>query len=131
MIVKLLQLLLRNSNVFTAGAFGGGIREKLRLQLHGHGADPKVQTSAVLGMQTSDEWSLWKRNMPVKYIVQTNNKGRLTAQSYDADQCNCEPPEVSKDIKQPCTSVDSQTRISSIVVQCNPVHTTSKNKTWT
>ena len=38
--------------------------------------------------------------MPVKYIMQTNNKGKLTAQSYDAKQCNCEPPEVSLKIKR-------------------------------
>jgi lipoprotein-anchoring transpeptidase ErfK/SrfK len=38
--------------------------------------------------------------MSVKYIVQTNSSGKLTAQSYDAKQCNCEPPEVSQEIKR-------------------------------
>jgi lipoprotein-anchoring transpeptidase ErfK/SrfK len=51
-------------------------------------------------MQVAGNWTLWKRNMSVKYIVQTNSSGKLTAQSYDAKQCNCEPPEVSQEIKR-------------------------------
>ncbi|MGF9698353.1 L,D-transpeptidase family protein [Paenibacillus sp. MABNR03] len=88
-----------NSNVFTAAGFGGSHQGETALAAAWSGAGPKVETSAVLGMQMTDNWALWKRNMPVKYIVQTNSSGRLTAQSYDAKQCNCEPPEVSKDIK--------------------------------
>ncbi|PQP80199.1 L,D-transpeptidase [Paenibacillus sp. PCH8] len=88
------------SNVFTAAGFGGDNYGEAALAAAWSGSGPKVETSAVLGMQTSDDWSLWKRNMPVKYIVQTNTSGKLTAQSYDAKQCNCEPPEVSPKIKQ-------------------------------
>ncbi|MCM3173428.1 L,D-transpeptidase [Paenibacillus sp. MER 99-2] len=89
-----------DSSVFTAGAFGGGSQGEAALAAAWAGAGSNVQTSAVLGMQVSDQWSLWKRKMPVKYIIQTNNKGRLTAQSYDAKQCDCEPPEVSVEVKQ-------------------------------
>lgn len=88
------------SNVFTAAAFGGGNHGEAALAAAWSGSGPKVETSAVLGMQTSDDWSLWKRNMPVKYIVQTNTSGKLTAQSYDSKQCNCEPPEVTPKIKK-------------------------------
>ncbi|MFS0869907.1 L,D-transpeptidase family protein [Paenibacillus xylanilyticus] len=88
-----------NSNVFTAAGFGGSHQGEKALASAWSGAGPKVETSAVLGMQMTDNWALWKRNMPVKYIVQTNSSGRLTAQSYDSKQCNCEPPEVSKDIQ--------------------------------
>ncbi|MCP1425954.1 L,D-transpeptidase [Paenibacillus sp. BGI2013] len=88
------------SNVFTAAAFGGGNHGEAALAAAWSGSGPKVETSAVLGMQTSDDWSLWKRNMPVKYIVQTNTSGKLTAQSYDAKQCNCEPPEITPKIKK-------------------------------
>ncbi|WP_458463517.1 L,D-transpeptidase, partial [Paenibacillus sp.] len=88
------------SNVFTAAAFGEGNHGEAALAAAWSGSGPKVETSAVLGMQTSDDWSLWKRNMPVKYIVQTNASGKLTAQSYDAKQCNCEPPEVTPKIKK-------------------------------
>ncbi|MHA7581480.1 L,D-transpeptidase [Paenibacillus vandeheii] len=89
-----------NSNVFTAAAFGGGDQGEAALAAAWSGSGPKVQTSAVLGMQVAGNWTLWKRNMSVKYIVQTNSNGKLTAQSYDAKQCNCEPPEVSQEIKR-------------------------------
>ncbi|KGP84403.1 MULTISPECIES: L,D-transpeptidase family protein [unclassified Paenibacillus] len=89
-----------NSNVFTAAAFGGGDQGEAALAAAWSGSRPKVQTSAVLGMQVAGNWTLWKRNMSVKYIVQTNSNGKLTAQSYDAKQCNCEPPEVSQEIKR-------------------------------
>ncbi|UPK46051.1 L,D-transpeptidase family protein [Paenibacillus pabuli] len=89
-----------HSNVFTAGTFGGGNQGEVALAAAWSGSGPKVETSAVLGMQASGNWSLWKRNMPVKYIVQTNGSGKLVAQSYDAKQCNCEPPEVSEEIKK-------------------------------
>ncbi|MEC0128050.1 L,D-transpeptidase family protein [Paenibacillus pabuli] len=89
-----------NSNVFTAGAFGGGDQGGAALAAAWSGSDSNVQRTAVLGMQIAGNWSLWKRNMPVKYIVQTNSNGKLTAQSYDAKQCNCEPPEVSPKIKR-------------------------------
>ncbi|WP_440118674.1 L,D-transpeptidase family protein [Paenibacillus sp. QZ-Y1] len=88
------------SNVFTAAAFGGSNQGETALAAAWSGSGPKVKTSAVLGMQVSGDWSLWKRNMPVKYIVQTNRSGKLTAQSYDAKQCNCEPPEISPEIKR-------------------------------
>ncbi|MDK8188577.1 L,D-transpeptidase [Paenibacillus sp. UMB7766-LJ446] len=88
------------SNVFTAAAFGGGDQGEAALAAAWSGSGPKVQTSAVLGMQVAGNWTLWKRNMSVKYIVQTNSNGKLTAQSYDAKQCNCEPPEVSQEIKR-------------------------------
>ncbi|MGC5771255.1 L,D-transpeptidase family protein [Paenibacillus pabuli] len=89
-----------SSNVFTAGAFGGGDQGEAALAAAWSGSDSNVQRMAVLGMQVAGNWSLWKRNMPVKYIVQTNSSGKLTAQSYDAKQCNCEPPEVSPKIKR-------------------------------
>ncbi|MFE6073037.1 L,D-transpeptidase family protein [Paenibacillus sp. NPDC057886] len=92
--------LVANSNVFTAGAFGGGDQGEAALAAAWSGSGAKVQTSAVLGMQVAGNWSLWKRNMAVKYIVQTNSSGKLTAQSYDAKQCNCKPPEVSPEIKR-------------------------------
>ncbi|MFC9707766.1 L,D-transpeptidase family protein [Paenibacillus sp. NPDC056933] len=89
-----------DSNVFTAGSFGRGDQGEAALAAAWSGSGSNVQTSAVLEMQVAGNWSLWKRNMPVKYIVQTNHSGKLTAQSYDAKQCNCEPPTLSPEIKR-------------------------------
>ncbi|WP_418041255.1 L,D-transpeptidase family protein [Paenibacillus xylanilyticus] len=118
-----------NSNFFTAARFGGNHQGETALAAAWSGAGSKVETSAVLGMQTSDEWALWERNMPVKYIVQTNSSGRLTAQSYDADQCNCEPPEVSKDIKQLAQAWTAKQEAAASL--SSAIHTYYKqNKTW-
>ncbi|WP_434756611.1 L,D-transpeptidase [Paenibacillus amylolyticus] len=91
---------VEQSNVFTAAAFGGKNDGGAALAAVWSISGTGVHTTAVLGMQASDKWLVWKRDMPVKYIVQTNSKGKLTAQSYDAKQCNCKPPEASSKIKR-------------------------------
>ncbi|MEN1985126.1 L,D-transpeptidase family protein [Paenibacillus hubeiensis] len=91
---------LQASNTFTAAGFGGGSLGEGALASAMSDANEGVRTTAVLGMKASGDWMLWKRDMPVKYIVQTTGKGRLTAQSYDPKQCECEPPDVSNKIKQ-------------------------------
>jgi len=91
---------IEQSNVFTAAGFGNGNDGGDALATAWSGSGAGMNTTAVLGMQTSEKWSVWKRDMPVKYIMQTNEKGKLTAQSYDAEQCNCEPPKVSSKIKR-------------------------------
>jgi lipoprotein-anchoring transpeptidase ErfK/SrfK len=91
---------IAQSNVFTAAGFGNGNDGGEPLAAVWSESGAGVKTTAVLGMQRSEKWSVWKRDMPVKYIIQTNHKGKLTAQSYDAKQCNCKPPEVSSKIKR-------------------------------
>ena len=88
------------SNVFTATAFSKGKEVGSVLAAAWSGSGDRVNTAAIFGMQMSDDWAIWKRDMPVKYIMQTNPKGKLTAQSYDAKQCNCKPPEVPTSIKR-------------------------------
>ncbi|MDM5278609.1 L,D-transpeptidase family protein [Paenibacillus silvae] len=120
---------VQQGSVFTAAAFGGENDGGGALAAAWAGAGKGVQTTAVLGMQTSDAWAIWQRDMPVKYIMQTNSKGKLTAQSYDAKQCNCEPPEVSAKIKRMALAwtarQETAAALSSAIVSYHKQH-----KTW-
>lgn len=117
------------SSVFTAAALGGGNDGGAALAAAWSGSGAGVTTTAVLGMQTADAWSVWKRDMPVKYIMQTNPKGRLTAQSYDAEQCSCKPPEVSSKIKRMALAwtarQEAAAALSSAIISYH-----KQNKTW-
>lgn len=49
---------------------------------------------AVLGMDTSGEWALWSTDMPVVYAVErAPEQGKVMVQSFDAEACQCEPPD--------------------------------------
>ncbi|WP_342565531.1 L,D-transpeptidase [Paenibacillus sp. FSL R7-0345] len=48
---------------------------------------------AILGMERSGKWLLWKDKLPLAATVVKNGKGRAVYQSYDKTACACEPPE--------------------------------------
>jgi lipoprotein-anchoring transpeptidase ErfK/SrfK len=120
------QASVEQNNVFTAAGFGNGNDGGTALAAAWSESGAGVKTTAVLGMQTAKTWYIWKRDMPVKYIMQTNQKGKLTAQSYDAKQCNCKPPEVSSKIKRMALSWTSKQEtaaaLSSAIISYHKQH---------
>lgn len=47
---------------------------------------------AVLGMERSGKWLLWKEKLPLKSALLKTEDGRIVYQSYDSIACACEPP---------------------------------------
>ncbi|AIQ12409.1 L,D-transpeptidase [Paenibacillus durus] len=82
--------------LFTAReAGGGGAASASGLAgLLGSGGGKVPSLTAVLGMQRSGKWLLWKERLPVAYTLERNENGRTTIQSYDAAACACKPPDV-------------------------------------
>lgn len=55
---------------------------------------------AVLGMERSGKWLVWKKNLPLTATVAKNGNGRLVYQSYDQASCDCQPPDAGELRKQ-------------------------------
>ncbi|KGE16493.1 hypothetical protein PWYN_17320 [Paenibacillus wynnii] len=48
---------------------------------------------AVLGLERSGKWLLWKEKLPLKFTVAKTDDGQATYQTYDPAACSCQPPE--------------------------------------
>ena len=56
--------------------------------------DKNVPSSiAVLGLERSGKWLLWKQKLPLLYTLSKSGNGRAAYQSYDPVACSCQPPE--------------------------------------
>lgn len=79
---------------FTAGEAGGGPSARDLAGILGSGSGGRAPSLiAVLGMQRSGKWLLWKERLPVVYTVDRQVNGRTMIQSFDAAACACEPPD--------------------------------------
>ncbi|CAM4343382.1 L,D-transpeptidase [Paenibacillus typhae] len=68
-----------------AAASGAAIAQLLR--------DGARSATAILAMERSGKWLLWKEKLPLAATVVQSGKGRAVYQSYDKAGCRCEPPE--------------------------------------
>ncbi|MDQ0195895.1 L,D-transpeptidase [Paenibacillus wynnii] len=48
---------------------------------------------AVLGLERSGKWLLWKEKLPLKFTVAKTGNGQAAYQDYDPVACSCQPPE--------------------------------------
>ncbi|MBE9914331.1 L,D-transpeptidase [Paenibacillus donghaensis] len=48
---------------------------------------------AVLEMKKNGDWLIWKRRMPLGYTLESSGPGSITYQSYNPQDCSCQPPE--------------------------------------
>lgn len=60
----------------------------------------KTPYIAVLGLERSGKWLLWREKLPLDYTLVKTSNGRAVYQSYDADTCDCQPPEHEELLKQ-------------------------------
>ncbi len=84
---------------YTAKTYFGEPEDKRRAlgSLLEEGKESAALETAVLGMKRSGKWALWSEDMPVVYgVTQSPDSGKLEVQSYDAQACDCEPPDVSR-----------------------------------
>lgn len=49
--------------------------------------------TAILKMERSGKWQLWKEKLPLAATLETSGDGRIVYQSYDPVVCACEPPD--------------------------------------
>ncbi|WP_410511798.1 L,D-transpeptidase [Paenibacillus sp. BR2-3] len=49
--------------------------------------------TAVLSMQRSGKWLLWKEKLPLDYTLEKTGNGGAVYQSYDPAACACQPPD--------------------------------------
>lgn len=78
------------SIMFTAQDVGEGASSGKLVAKMLQGKAPKE--IAVVGMERSGKWLLWKEKLPLKSTLQMNGDGRVVYQSYDSAACACEPP---------------------------------------
>ncbi|QWU18075.1 Lipoprotein-anchoring transpeptidase ErfK/SrfK [Paenibacillus sophorae] len=79
--------------LFTAREADGAVSARGLAGLVGSGGGKVPSLTAVLGMQRSGKWLLWKERLPVAYTVEREENGRTTIQSYDSASCACKPPD--------------------------------------
>lgn len=53
----------------------------------------KPDVTAMLTMERSGKWLLWREKLPLAATLVKNANGRAVYQSYDRAACECEPPE--------------------------------------
>ncbi|GGJ20635.1 L,D-transpeptidase [Paenibacillus hunanensis] len=71
-----------------SAAAGSGLALFIAQQLHGTEPD----RAAILGMEKSGKWELWKHVLPVAYTMQANDTpAQVQVQSYNAAACRCKP----------------------------------------
>ncbi|SET01562.1 L,D-transpeptidase [Paenibacillus sp. NFR01] len=56
--------------------------------------------TALLGMERSGKWLLWKQPLPVEATVSGDGDGKTVVQSYDAATCSCQPSDANELKKQ-------------------------------
>jgi hypothetical protein len=49
--------------------------------------------TAVLRLERSGKWLLWKEKLPLDYTLEKGGNGRAVIQSYNPAACACQPPE--------------------------------------
>ncbi|MCL6604318.1 MAG: L,D-transpeptidase [Paenibacillus sp.] len=76
---------------FTAVEHEGAASGKVLTNLLKNKKTPSLL--AVLGLERSGKWLLWKQNMPLNYTLAKTGNGRTTYQSYNSEECSCQPPE--------------------------------------
>lgn len=82
------------SLAFTARAAGGSSKQSAAMGELLSKTKPDARLTAVLGMRQQGRWLLWKRDMPVLFTVERDTTGgRAAVQSYDAQSCDCKPPD--------------------------------------
>lgn len=67
---------------------GNGLSQYIAQQIQ----DTQPELAAVLGMEQSGSWLLWKHTLPVTYTLAEGSKpGQIDVQSYNAKACRCKP----------------------------------------
>ncbi|MNB81743.1 putative L,D-transpeptidase YkuD [compost metagenome] len=87
-----------------AAGSGGAMAQLLQ------GGAPSV--TAILEMERSGRWLLWKERLPLAATIVTNGNGRVVYQSYNQAACDCEPPEAAALQKQAGQWQDRQEQLA-------------------
>ncbi|WP_245237191.1 L,D-transpeptidase [Paenibacillus ihuae] len=68
--------------------------------------------TAILGMERSGKWLVWKKKLPLTATVVKNENGRTVYQSYDQARCECQPPESGELQKQAARWQEQQEQLA-------------------
>lgn len=63
-------------------------------------SDRKPSSTAILAMERSGKWLLWKEKLPLAATLEKSGSGRIIYQSYDPEACVCQPPDSGELKKQ-------------------------------
>lgn len=87
---------------------GGGAASAGAVLTRMLGDSPPAARTAVLGMERSGQWLLWKKRLPLISAIAKTGDGRIEYQSYEPAVCDCKPPEHGELLKQAGVWQDSQ-----------------------
>ncbi|WP_310832653.1 L,D-transpeptidase [Paenibacillus pedocola] len=68
--------------------------------------------TAILGMERSGKWLVWKKKLPLTATVVKNENGRTVYQSYDQARCECQPPDSGELQKQAAQWQEQQEQLA-------------------
>ncbi|MEW4369068.1 L,D-transpeptidase [Paenibacillus kandeliae] len=114
---------------FTAAAMaagsssaGDGLSQYIAQQVH----DTQPKLAAVLGMEQSGQWLLWKHTLPVAYTLAEGDKpGQIDVQSYNAKACRCQPGQPAGTAHQAASWMQQQEQLAVMQTALANYQTTS------